>query len=104
MELKEFIDPTNYVDQGTPPCAETDPEAFFPQDIEGYRAAQYYNEAGAKSVCRECPYMTRCLTYAVQNDEIGIWGGTTEGQRKAIRRAMKLNGHSIQQINLYIKR
>lgn len=105
MEINdEFINPVNYVEYGTPPCAETDPEAFYPQDFEGSKTASYYNEQGAKSVCRECPYVARCLTYALINHEIGIWGGTTEGQRKTIRRAMAENGHKISQINLYIKR
>jgi hypothetical protein len=101
---KELIDPINYIEHGTPPCAESDPEAFFPQEVEGNKSASYYNEHGAKLVCKECPYVTRCLTYALLNNEQGIWGGTTEGERRQIKRAMTVNGHKISQINLYIKR
>jgi WhiB family redox-sensing transcriptional regulator len=100
----EDIIPKDYPDffkEGDPPCASTDPEAFFPQDREGGRIASYYNESGAKAVCKTCPYMIECLTYAVKNSEIGIWGGTTEGERKEIRRSLR-SGKSITEITVRI--
>lgn len=102
----EDIIPKDYPDffkEGDPPCASTDPEAFFPQDREGGRLASYYNEFGAKAVCKTCPYTIECLTYAIKHDEIGIWGGTTDGERKNIRRSLK-SGVSITEIAVRIKR
>lgn len=106
MTHMEDIIPEDYPDffkEGDPPCSTTDPEAFFPQDKEGYRVAQYYNKSGAKSICKECPYVIECLTYAIKHDEMGIWGGTTEGERKRIRRSLG-SGVSVEEIAVRIKR
>jgi WhiB family redox-sensing transcriptional regulator len=41
----------------------------------------------AKAVCRRCPVMAHCLEWAVDAGPVdGIWGGTTEGERRALRR------------------
>lgn len=80
----------NFITDETPPCAESDPDAFFPMDVDIHGEivpiAKYSNEAGAKKVCSTCPYIVECLLFAVKNNEIGIWGGTTENERKEIRR------------------
>jgi WhiB family redox-sensing transcriptional regulator len=92
---------------GAPPCSETDPEAFYPVEspdlVGGSGIAKYYNESGAKAVCKACPYVMRCLMYAIENNEMGIWGGTTESDRKSIRRAIR-SGSSAIQIEARIKR
>jgi WhiB family redox-sensing transcriptional regulator len=92
---------------GAPPCSETDPEAFYPIDLNdfagGAGTSKYYNEAGAKAVCKACPYVMRCLMYAIENNEMGIWGGTTDSDRKSIRRAIR-SGASVTQIEARIKR
>ena len=74
-----------------PPCAESDPDAFFPKDYfddeNGKSAASSYeNERGVKAICGECPLKLDCLTYAIKTGQHGIWGGTTESERVAIRR------------------
>jgi hypothetical protein len=74
-----------------PLCAETDPDAFFPKDYfddeTGKSAAcSYENERAIKAVCSECPLKLECLMYAVTTGQHGIWGGTTENERKVIRR------------------
>lgn len=60
-------------------CRNLDVEVFFP-DSEA--------DAGpALSVCATCPVRNECLDWAIatrQHD--GIWGGTTESERKRIRR------------------
>ena len=41
----------------------------------------------AKEVCHSgCPVLLECLRYAVENDEVGVWGGTTQLERRAARR------------------
>lgn len=63
-------------------CAETDPDAFFPEKGGSTREA--------KQVCEGCIVRTQCLEYALANDErFGIWGGTSEQQRRKLRRERK---------------
>lgn len=74
-----------------PLCAETDPDSFFPKDYfddeNGKSAASSYeNERSVKAICNECPLKLDCLMYAMTTGQHGIWGGTTENERRAIRR------------------
>lgn len=60
-------------------CAQTDPEAFFPEKGGSTREA--------KRVCRTCDVRTECLEYALQHDErFGIWGGLSERERRRLKR------------------
>ncbi len=47
----------------------------------------------AKTVCQVCPIRARCLEWALVAWEPGIWGGTTERQRRAIRSARRQRHH-----------
>jgi WhiB family redox-sensing transcriptional regulator len=59
-------------------CAETDPEAFFPEKGGSTREA--------KRVCLGCSVRTECLEFALDNDErFGIWGGLSERERRRVR-------------------
>jgi WhiB family transcriptional regulator, redox-sensing transcriptional regulator len=59
-------------------CAETDPEAFFPEKGGSTREA--------KRVCASCPVRMECLEFALGNDErFGIWGGLSERERRRLR-------------------
>ena len=61
-------------------CAETDPEAFFPEKGGSTREA--------KRVCSGCEVRAECLEYALAKDErFGIWGGLSERERRRLRRA-----------------
>ena len=61
-------------------CAQTDPEAFFP---EGKTST-----SPAKQICIGCEVKAQCLEYALANDErFGIWGGLTERERRRLKRA-----------------
>lgn len=43
--------------------------------------------AKAKAVCAVCPVIEDCLEYALEtNQRAGIWGGTSEQERKSLRR------------------
>jgi WhiB family redox-sensing transcriptional regulator len=60
-------------------CAETDPEAFFPEKGGSTREA--------KKICTGCEVRSDCLEYALGNDErFGIWGGLSERERRRLRR------------------
>lgn len=41
----------------------------------------------AKGVCRRCPVQRRCLEAALAENAPGIWGGTTERERRKLLRA-----------------
>jgi WhiB family redox-sensing transcriptional regulator len=59
-------------------CAETDPEAYFPEKGGSTR--------DAKRVCGGCPVRAQCLEFALANDErFGIWGGLSERERRRLR-------------------
>ncbi len=61
-------------------CAQTDPEAFFPEKGGSTREA--------KAICLSCEVREDCLEYALANDErFGIWGGLSERERRRLRRA-----------------
>jgi len=63
-------------------CAETDPEAFFPEKGGSTREA--------KRVCTGCDVRAECLEYALTNDErFGIWGGLSERERRRLRLARR---------------
>lgn len=43
--------------------------------------------AFAKEVCDMCPVRDECLEYAFETNQVsGIWGGTTEDERRSLRR------------------
>jgi WhiB family redox-sensing transcriptional regulator len=59
-------------------CQYTDPEAFFPEKGASVREA--------KRVCAGCLVRNECLEYALETGQrFGIWGGTTERQRRAMK-------------------
>lgn len=58
-------------------CAQTDPEAFFPEKGGSTREA--------KRICSACGVRDECLEYALENDErFGIWGGLSERDRRRL--------------------
>ena len=60
-------------------CAQTDPEAFFPEKGGSTREA--------KKICGSCEVRNNCLEYALENDErFGIWGGLSERERRKLRK------------------
>jgi WhiB family redox-sensing transcriptional regulator len=40
----------------------------------------------AKALCEGCPVSQQCLTYALAHEDHGIWAGTSERERRRIRR------------------
>ncbi|HZE01570.1 MAG TPA: WhiB family transcriptional regulator [Pseudonocardiaceae bacterium] len=60
-------------------CAQTDPEAFFPEKGGSTREA--------KLICAGCEVRAECLEYALAFDErFGIWGGLSERERRRLKR------------------
>lgn len=60
-------------------CAETYPDAFFPEKGGSTREA--------KQVCASCEVRAQCLEYALLHDErFGVWGGLSEHERSKLRK------------------
>ena len=75
--LMDGLDFPEWMSRGL--CAETDPEAFFPEKGAPSRSA--------RQVCAVCPVRDQCLEYAMEHDErFGIWGGTSARQRRALKK------------------
>ena len=70
--------------RGQARCLGSDPDLFFPLGGTGAPLAQ---AEAAKLVCGECDVRMRCLQFALEtNQGTGVWGGTDEEERRALRR------------------
>ena len=66
-------------------CRDTSPDLFFPVGTTGPAIEQITE---AKAVCATCEAQGPCLEYAmVTNQDSGVWGGTSEEERRKLRRA-----------------
>lgn len=85
------MDSSNYPDfhaKGPASCTTGDPEIFFTEaDDPDHRK----NTAVAKAICERCVYKTECLEWAMESREIGVWGGTSDMDRRMMRRKVSLN-------------
>lgn len=59
-------------------CLSVGPETFHPAPGESPK--------DAKRVCQGCPVREKCLDVALQHDWYGVWGGTTQMERRRLRR------------------
>lgn len=66
-------------------CKDTDPDLFFPVGTTG-QALEQIEEA--RAVCTTCEVRDACLEFAlVTNQESGVWGGTSEEERRKLRKS-----------------
>jgi WhiB family redox-sensing transcriptional regulator len=77
-------------------CKDEDPELFFPVGTTGPAAAQIDS---AKAVCAGCDVRLQCLEWALSTgQDAGVWGGTSEEERRSIRRARRRQTASTQHV------
>jgi len=70
-------------------CRGEDPEIFFPAPRN---MTTFLQLARAKAVCARCPVAAQCLRYALATgQEYGVWGGTSEEERRAMRRRLRVS-------------
>ena len=63
---------------------------FFPPAQFERKEEKEAREARAKAICATCPVQPECLDFALKTrQEFGIWGGTTEDERRALARAAR---------------
>lgn len=74
-------------------CRDEDPELFFPIGTSGPAAEQIER---AKAVCMQCPVRAECLEWALATgQDAGVWGGLSEEERRALRRARRRDGTRV---------
>ena len=67
---------------GSGKCNEYSPGVFFPSDGAGVEIA--------KRICNRCEFQEICKEYALTNRvDHGVWGGTSERQRRRILKARR---------------
>lgn len=69
-------------------CRDKDPELFFPVG-KGKSAQEQIQQA--KAVCQCCPVSDHCLQAAQVPGTVGVWGATSEDERRAMNAA---NAHA----------
>lgn len=84
--------PGEWAERGA--CLGLEPELadrlFFPGQ------ADHAEMREAKRICATCPVKTDCLEFAVTtNQDCGIWGGTSEAERRRIRRRRRRLGRLV---------
>ncbi|HUG87751.1 MAG TPA: WhiB family transcriptional regulator [Actinomycetota bacterium] len=68
-------------------CRDEDPELFFPVGTSGPALEQIER---ARAICMQCEVREECLEWALTSgQDAGVWGGTSEEERKAMRRSRR---------------
>jgi len=49
----------------------------------------------ARKICDNCDLHVRCLSHALQHQEVGVWAGTTTNQRAKILREKKKEAKKV---------
>lgn len=72
------------------PCQVHDPDLWFPV---GYAGPAQVQAEKAKALCAPCRIKEACLSHALETwEDIGIWGGATEEERRTMRRQQGFYG------------
>lgn len=76
--MSRLVNPRDF---GDVPCRHHPLDLFFPSENQPLRLVE------ARRVCDRCPRQRACRDWAVEHNERGVWGGTSERQRLVMRRA-----------------
>lgn len=72
-------------------CRGHDNTLFFPSaDMKMPVTEKRADVKRALGICGSCSVKSECLTYALEWEPWGVWGGTTERQRERMRRERKI--------------
>jgi WhiB family redox-sensing transcriptional regulator len=75
----------NFTDQAN--CIGIDVNMFFTED----GSSTFQEENFLKRTCAACLVKSECLDYALHHAVLGWWGGTSEIQRKRLRKQLNIN-------------
>jgi hypothetical protein len=93
MQLEDY-DPIDWMAYGKCQSDDLPYDFFFPTIRHGEEDAKSLEQAeevragyclGVKDN-NICKVREECLNYAIQNNERGVWGGTSENERKKIKK------------------
>jgi WhiB family redox-sensing transcriptional regulator len=54
--------------------------------MDWFPAEEFTSSEEVRAVCGACGVAGLCLSYALAHHEYGVWGGTTERERRALRK------------------
>lgn len=80
---------------GSQACAQIGSEFFYPPQEN----PQGIHRRRLKEICGSCNFQDPCLEYALAHEQDGWWGGTSSGERRAIRRARGLRLERVLVVN-----
>lgn len=67
-------------------CFDKEPDLMFPVKIEKQKIV-------AETICSQCDHIVDCLYFAiVSKEEFGVWGGTTQPERREIQKRIAADG------------
>ena len=75
----------NFTDQAN--CIGIDVNMFFTEED----SSTFQEENFLKRTCAACSVKSECLDYALNHSVQGWWGGTSEVQRKRLRKQLNIN-------------
>ena len=75
---------------GTQPCADVDPESFHLDLGQQVDAAKRICNGDPKAGKAPCPFLDPCLQYALHHSVSGVWGATSDQERRAMRRKLRI--------------
>lgn len=78
IELEDI----SWKDRGA--CLGADLNLFLPP-LGERKDERRVREQEAKEICGRCAVMEQCLNWALQHNEHGVWGGTSDEDRKKLR-------------------
>jgi WhiB family redox-sensing transcriptional regulator len=56
------------------------------------RSYSLLQAAEAKAICRRCPVIEECLTWALDSgQDLGVWGGQAEDERRVLKQHVDRN-------------
>jgi hypothetical protein len=77
------IDDSQFTWQNRAACRDVPSFVFYPDEILSLEEVDpAYAKISYRDFCDTCPVRYLCLEFAVLHDMVGIWGGTTENERK----------------------
>ena len=82
--LVKIIDNKAYtdIDWEKANCREYPRDIFF--DVEERYGEKKIDLQILRSICASCPIWEKCLKYASDNEDFGVWGGMTSNERLAM--------------------
>jgi len=79
--LERVMKNTDWISKAA--CKDLETKIFFPSQGEVVNRL-------AVEACDNCPVKAQCLSHALHHEGYGYWGGTTEKERKRIRKQLNI--------------